>query len=107
MLTKNFHVITNQIPMIKDQIDKMRLNHCNLHAAIYYLNFVSVDQAHIPLGGRLEFFIKQLGKGFFRTKHSESSKRIQDRFCTRTILKFRTKRNQIISKGNICNQIAV
>lgn len=68
MLTKNFHVITNQIPMIKDQIDKMRLNHCNLHAAIHYLNFDSVDQAHIPLGGRLEFFIKKIGKWFLQIK---------------------------------------
>lgn len=58
----NKHVITNQIPMIKDQIDKMRLNRCNLHAAIQNLNFVSVDQAHIPLGGRLEFFIKNWEK---------------------------------------------
>lgn len=50
MLKKNCHVITNQIPIFKDQIDKMRLNHENLHDAIQNQNFVSVDQAHFPFG---------------------------------------------------------
>lgn len=62
MLTNNYHVITNQIFMIKDQIDKMRLNHCNLHAVIQKLNFVSVHQAHIPSGKGQNCFIKNWEK---------------------------------------------
>lgn len=91
----NKHLITNQIPMIKDQIDKMRLNRCNLHAAIQNLNFVSVDQAHIPLGGRLEFFIKNWEKVSSDQKILNQVKGFKIDFVQEQF-----QNNQIISKGN-------
>ena len=48
--------------MVNYQLEKMRLEHCNLHTAIQSLNFTSIDQVHIPLGGRLEFFVQNWSK---------------------------------------------
>ena len=50
------------IPVVNYQLETMRLEHCNLHIAIQSLNFTSIDQAHIPLGERLEFFIQNCSK---------------------------------------------